>query len=305
LTSDLRDVALSSHIWWGTSVENRRHGLLRIEVPGGDGATPTRSRIVKFGTFEADLNSGELNKSGLRQKLNGQPFEVLCLLLEHPRQIVTREEFQQRIWSKDIFVDYDLALRKAITRLRESLGDSAENPRFIETIPRKGYRFMAPVKEISVEADVAEQAAVQIPISEGPQADTLSSIKIKGQIGEREPRAPKHWRKAAVMGVSAVILVATGYISWRHFRATGPQRSEKFMLAVLPFENLTGDPNKEYLADGLTEGTISQLGRLNPEQLVNEEEHHGKSSKSAGQRKYRGDKPHIGAGRLHRYRECP
>jgi len=201
----------------------------------------------------------------LRQKLNGQPFEVLCLLLEHPQQIVTREEFQQRIWSKDTLVDYDLALRKAITRLRESLGDSAENPRFIETIPRKGYRFMAPVKEISVEADVAEQAAVQIPIGEGPQADTLS--RIKGQIGEREPRAPKYWRKVAVMGASAVILVAMGYISWRHFRATGPQRSEKFMLAVLPFANLTGDPNKEYLADGLTEQTISQLGRLNPEQL--------------------------------------
>jgi hypothetical protein len=141
--------------------------LLRIEVPGGDGARPIRSRIVKFGTFEADLNSGELYKSGLRQNLNGQPFEVLCLLLEHPQQIVTREEFQQRIWSKDI------------------------------------YRFMAPFREVSVEADVAEQAAVQIPISEGPQAHTLSRIKIKGQMGEREPRAPKHWRKAAVMDVGS------------------------------------------------------------------------------------------------------
>jgi TolB-like protein/DNA-binding winged helix-turn-helix (wHTH) protein len=201
----------------------------------------------------------------LRQKLNRQPFEVLCLLLEHPHQIVTREEFQQRIWSKDTFVDYDLALRKAVTRLRESLGDSAENPRFIETIPRKGYRFMAPVKEVSVEAEVAEQAAVQIPMGEGPQADTL--FRITGQIGEREPRVLKYWRKAAVMGASAVILVVAGYIPWRHFRATGPQRSEKFMLAVLPFANLTGDPNKEYLADGLTEQTISQLGRLNPEQL--------------------------------------
>ena len=186
----------------------------------------------------------------------GSLLKVLCLLLEHPQQIVTREEFQQRIWSKDIFVDYDLALRKAIMRLRESLGDSAGKPRFIET-PRKGYHFMAPVKEISVEADVAEQAAVQIPILMRVRKPIrYPGSRSKAKVGEREPRAPKQWRKAAVMGVSAVILVLTGYISWRHFRATGPQRSEKFMLAVVPFENLTGDPNKEYLADGLTEGTF-------------------------------------------------
>src|SRR5690242_3754130 len=139
--------------------------------------TPTHARILKFATYEVDRDSGELYKSGVRQKLTGQPFEVLCLLLERPNQIVTREEFRERIWSKDTFVDYDLALRKAITRLRDSLGDSAENPRFIETIPRKGYRFMAPVKEISVEADVAEESAVQMPIGEGPQADSLSRIK--------------------------------------------------------------------------------------------------------------------------------
>src|ERR1700674_542066 len=108
-------------------------------------ATPTQSRILKFALFEVDLEAGELRKSGMRQKLAGQPFEVLRLLLERPQEIVTREELQQRIWPKDTFVDYDLALRKAITRLREVLGDSAESPRFIETIPRRGYRFIAAV----------------------------------------------------------------------------------------------------------------------------------------------------------------
>ena len=108
-------------------------------------ATPTQSRILKFALFEVDLEAGELRKSGMRQKLAGQPFEVLRLLLERPQEIVTREELQQRIWPKDTFVDYDLALRKAITRLREVLGDSAESPRFIETIPRRGYRFIAPL----------------------------------------------------------------------------------------------------------------------------------------------------------------
>jgi hypothetical protein len=90
---------------------------------------------------------------------------------------------------------------------------------------------------------------------------------MEGEISGREPRTPKHWRRAAFMGASAVILVAVGYMSWRHFSDAKAPRSQKIMLAVLPFANLTGDPNREYLADGLTEETISQLGRLNPEQF--------------------------------------
>src|SRR5215467_1368322 len=107
-------------------------------------AAPTQSRILKFGVFEADLEAGELRKSGMRLKLAAQSFRVLQLLLEHPQEIVTREDLRRRIWPSDTFVDYDLALRKAVTRLREVLGDSAESPRFIETIPRRGYRFIAP-----------------------------------------------------------------------------------------------------------------------------------------------------------------
>lgn len=132
--------------------------------------TPTHARILKFATYEVDRDSGELYKSGVRQKLTGQPFEVLCLLLERPNQIVTREEFRERIWSKDTFVDYDLALRKAITRLRESLGDSAENPRFIETIPRKGYRFLGTVEPGGQVAagKISSAALEQVPHSENP-----------------------------------------------------------------------------------------------------------------------------------------
>jgi eukaryotic-like serine/threonine-protein kinase len=131
-------------------------------VGGMMGPSPAQARIPKFGTYEVDRDSGELYKSGVRQKLTSQPFEVLCLLLEHPQQIVTREEFQQRIWSKDTFVDYDLGLRKAITRLRESLGDSAENPRFIETIPRRGYRFIAPVDVLEKNREARYQDAIQL-----------------------------------------------------------------------------------------------------------------------------------------------
>ena len=106
---------------------------------------PSKFRVLRFGVFEVDLETGELRKSGMRQKLAGQPFQVLQLLLERSHEVVTREELRQRLWHHDTFVDYDLALKRIINRLREVLGDSAENPRFIETIPRRGYRFNAAV----------------------------------------------------------------------------------------------------------------------------------------------------------------
>jgi adenylate cyclase len=104
-------------------------------------------RVLRFGVFEVDLEARELRKSGMRQKLAGQPFEVLQFLLERSQQIITREELQQHVWPRNTFIDYDLALKKAINRIREVLGDSAESPRFIETIPRRGYRFIAPFNE--------------------------------------------------------------------------------------------------------------------------------------------------------------
>src|ERR1700757_1331080 len=105
-----------------------------------------RSRIVRFGTFEADLSRHELRKSGVRIKLHGQPFEVLAMLLERPGETVPREVLQQRLWPTDTFVDFGHGVNTAINRLREALGDSAENPRFIETVPRRGYRFIGPIE---------------------------------------------------------------------------------------------------------------------------------------------------------------
>src|SRR6266849_7099207 len=109
--------------------------------------TEPKLRILTFSIFDLDLLTGELRKSGMRQKLAGQPLQVLLLLLERPNEIVTRDQLRHRIWPKNTFVDYDLALKKAINRLRKALGDSADSPRFIETIPRRGYRFIAPVRE--------------------------------------------------------------------------------------------------------------------------------------------------------------
>jgi TolB-like protein len=133
----------------------------------------------------------------------------------------------------DAFVTDDV-LTRVVYELRRMLKDDAKHPRFIETISKKGYRLIPPVQIVTL-----------VPATQ--------------DLGR--------WRKAAVMGACAVILVVVGYMSWRHFRDATPPSSQKIMLAVLPFENLTGDPNKEYLADGVTEETISQLGRLNPEQL--------------------------------------
>src|SRR5580698_3048503 len=100
---------------------------------------------IKFGLFEADLSTGELRKSGTRIRIQAQPFRVLTFLLEHPGEVVTREEIQQRLWGEHTVVDFDHSLGTAINKIREALGDSAENPRFIETLARRGYRFIAPV----------------------------------------------------------------------------------------------------------------------------------------------------------------
>ena len=110
----------------------------------------------RFGVFELDLRAGELRKRGLRIRLQEQPFQVLAMLLEHPGEVVTREELQKKLWPADTFVDFDHGLNKAINKIREALGDSAESPRFVETVARRGYRFLAEVKvadEASVDRD--------------------------------------------------------------------------------------------------------------------------------------------------------
>src|SRR5215470_9419720 len=125
--------------------------------------TPIQRQVIKFGVFEVDLAGGEVRKAGMKQKLAGQPFQVLQALLEHPQEIVTREELRERLWPNNTFVDYELALKKAVNRLREVLGDSAESPHYIETVPRKGYRFIASVEGVngaSTRAEVSLQPEI-------------------------------------------------------------------------------------------------------------------------------------------------
>lgn len=211
-----------------------------------------RSRIVRFGTFEADLGTRELRKSGVRIKLHGQPFEVLAMLLDRPGEVVPREELRQRLWSTDTFVDFDAGLNTAINRLREALGDSAESPRFIETAPRRGYRFVAPV-----EAEISKlRAAIGHP-SEAPSEVPQNDASI---------RARNHTRRVRVLmlGLASIVLLLTVLsltgVRERLFGRKNVAHIES--LAVLPLANLSDDPGQDFFADGMTEDLITDLGKI-------------------------------------------
>jgi len=213
--------------------------------------TPTQSHIFKFGVFEVDFSAGELRKSGMRQNLSGQPFEVLRILLEHPHEVVTREELRRHLWPDNTFVDYDLALKRVINRLRDALGDSADNPRFIETIPRKGYRFIAPVSTNGAERKVAE----------------LQAQDTTNRPSQSNPR--REWR--IVLGLGAVVtLLALGFLvsRFRSPRSTPGSALQIHSLAVLPLQNLSADPAQEYFSDGMTDALITDLAQIGSVKVI-------------------------------------
>jgi len=218
--------------------------------------------VYRFVEFVLDPSRRTLSRVDSLVSLTPKAFDVLHFLVQNPNRLVTKEDLLKAVWGDTIVEEGNLT--QYISHLRKALGDNSEDSRLIVTIARKGYQFAADVTVTEV-GDTAKQAAVQVPTAEGSLADTQAVLKSPAD--DTVPKALRGWRNAAVLAALTVILAAVIYISWRHFRGTIPPGPQKIMLAVLPFENLTGDPNKEYLADGLTEETISQLGRLNPEQL--------------------------------------
>src|SRR5438309_11336841 len=203
-------------------------------------ALEVRSRsILRFGVFEVDVRAGELRKQGVRFKLQEQPFHVLTVLLQRPGEVVTREELRSENWSADTFVDFDNSLNTAINKLREALGDSADNPRFIETLPRRGYRFITPVTSEDREASATGAAAVS------------------------DKRA---WKTAAIMAGVLAAAVSAGGLYWRSHRF--PKLTEKDTIVLGDFTNTTGDP----VFDGtLREGLSVELEQSPFLSLVSEE----------------------------------
>lgn len=208
------------------------------------------SNRYRFESFEVDLSSGEVWKHGTRVRLQDQPFQVLRVLLERPGEIVTREELKQTLWPGDTFVDFDDGLNTAVKKIRDLLGDSAERPRYIETIPRRGYRFVAPIAlPSSTEASVP--APDSQPTSRVPRAERAARW-----------RTSRATRYAAVGLVLVVLLAGADVGGWRAHLFGHPAIPRIESLAVLPLKNLSGDPAQEYLADGMTLQLITTLTKI-------------------------------------------
>jgi TolB-like protein/DNA-binding winged helix-turn-helix (wHTH) protein/Flp pilus assembly protein TadD len=208
-------------------------------------ASPTKPNIVSFGAYEFNPYSRELRKEGMRVRLEGQPLAILEVLLERPGELVTREELQKRLWPGDTFVDFEHSLNAAVKRLRAALNDSADQPRYIETLARRGYRFVAPVG-CSV-ADRESEKAVLIP----PEPQAQAAVGFGRRL---------LWL-VVVAAVCVLGLAGWGWLLWRNRQAT-PALPPVRSLAVLPLQNLSGDPSQEYLADGMTEDLIGRLANI-------------------------------------------
>jgi len=202
------------------------------------------ARWLRFGVFELDLRAGELRKHGLRVRLQEQPFQVLAMLVEHPGEVVAREELKKKLWPADTFVDFDHGLNKAINKLREALGDSAETPRFVETVARRGYRFLAEVK-------VPDPAPVRSP---EPGATPPPPQRLVSSMTWKIP-------------VLVLTLLTLSLAIWELHSGGGPSPSIR-SLAVLPLESLSNDPSQDYFADGMTDELISALGQISALRVI-------------------------------------
>ena len=199
---------------------------------------------MRFGVFELDVRAGELRKQGLRLSIQGRPLQALAVLLEKPGNVVTREELRSRIWPADTFVDFDHNLHNAIARLREALGDSSETPRFIETLPRRGYRFIGQVENSFAATGTRRVAGGELSneaIDPGPS---------RGRV------------IVAAAALFLVVLATTAVWVFYRYYVLPPQNPQIHSLAVLPLENLSRDPNQDFFAEGMTDALINDLAQI-------------------------------------------
>ena len=213
---------------------------------------------LRFGIFEADLRTGELRKRGALIRLQEQPFQVLAVLLARPGELVTRDELRGRLWAADTFVDFDHGLNKAINKIRAALGDSAESPRFVETVARRGYRFIANVAVVEPESAPAD--------TQTPAADTdrlEPGVHDRPAVTAPERRA---WQRTLTIAASVLSLASVILVGW--LLESRWQSPTIRSVAVLPLENLSGDSAQEYFADGMTDQLIATLGQISALRVI-------------------------------------
>ncbi len=222
---------------------------------------PGKGTVVQFGSFEADLGQGTLTKAGIRIRLQEQPFRILALLQDNAGQIVTREQVRQELWSQDTFVEFDKALNTAVGKLRVALSDSADNPRFLETVPKRGYRFVAPVKVVKTESGAAERPT--------PESGSLEAVRVPSSNRIR------YWLTAALI----LVLVSGAAYLFRPVRPSSAKASVKSSpinarrsVAVLGFRNLPGRPEEDWLATAFTEMLSTELAAGGSLRLVSGED---------------------------------
>jgi TolB-like protein/DNA-binding winged helix-turn-helix (wHTH) protein/Flp pilus assembly protein TadD len=225
-------------------------------------------QVFRFGVFELDAKAEELRKSGTPVKLQPQPFRVLFMLVRNAGELVTREAIRQEIWGSDTFVDFDQSLNYCIKQIRNVLGDEADVPRYVQTMHRRGHKFIAPVSYTSG----AIEATVIAP-ADGPSTES-GSVPIAEPVVARPeavaiPAAPprRHIPTGLLIGMLVAAAVIGAVIYRFAIEAPSPFPKDKARLVVLPFDNLSGDQEQAYLADGVTEEISSQLGTLNPAKL--------------------------------------
>ena len=217
-----------------------------------------------FGPFELRTPTRELYKHGVKLKLRPQAYQVLALLLEHAGECVTREELQKRVWPSDTFVDFENGVNTAIKQLRASLSDSAAEPRYIETLPKLGYRMIVAVE---FEAGSAGERATADKEQSG-DAMAFGEVSASSSTGPPVSSRKRLWFTTAaicVLGIACMV----AFLKWSraHLAPQPAAPAARIMEAVLPFTNLTGDETQDYFSDGLTEEMIAQLGRLDSKEF--------------------------------------
>jgi len=230
------------------------------------GSAQVPPALVRFGVFEADLRAGELRRNGVRVRLQDLPFRALTLLLTRPGEVITREEFRQALWPSDVFVDFEQGISSAIMRLRDALGDSADNPIFVQTIERRGYRWIGPILSQTLAPVVQNRAPAPVEAAQSPsgiEEEIAAELESRDFTARYEigltTRAPKRSSQVRLWLAAAIIaaLGVAGFFLWRG-QHTAPISS----IAILPFDNLSAPAFNDAFSDGLTDEIAASISHL-------------------------------------------